>query len=147
MFFRQMGNPYANIIEECYGLDKIEFLQSHENMEVYQKAFDIIEHYFGSEDDADSKVTTALPFLLTHLAQAVDPSLCRWRRRRWTRAASSSSSSRRTPTAPPPAAAPPSSSSSTSSEKRQSSTNRKGEGKKRPQQQRTPSATQTRQCS
>lgn len=50
------GNPYANLVEECYGLDKIEFLQSHENMEIYQKAFDIIEHYFGSEEDDDSKV-------------------------------------------------------------------------------------------
>jgi len=49
-------NPYAVQIEECYGLDKIEFLQSHENLEIYQKAFDIIERYFGSEDDADSKV-------------------------------------------------------------------------------------------
>ncbi|GFT69832.1 putative RNA-directed DNA polymerase from transposon X-element, partial [Nephila pilipes] len=34
-------------------LDKIEYLQSHENMEIYQKAFDIIEHYFGlDEEDA-----------------------------------------------------------------------------------------------
>ncbi|NXY39453.1 IMA7 protein, partial [Pomatorhinus ruficollis] len=33
-------------------LDKIEFLQSHENQEIYQKAFDLIEHYFGVEDDA-----------------------------------------------------------------------------------------------
>lgn len=37
------------------GLDKIEFLQSHENMDIYQKAFDIIEHYFGSEDE-DARV-------------------------------------------------------------------------------------------
>jgi len=44
-------NPYAVQIEECYGLDKIEFLQSHENLDIYQKAFDIIEHYFGSEED------------------------------------------------------------------------------------------------
>ena len=36
-------NPYAVQIEECYGLDKIEFLQSHENLDIYQKAFDIIE--------------------------------------------------------------------------------------------------------
>lgn len=34
------------------GLDKIEFLQSHENQEIYQKAFDLIEHYFGVEDDS-----------------------------------------------------------------------------------------------
>lgn len=33
------------------GLDKIEYLQSHENIEVYQKAFHIIETYFGVDDD------------------------------------------------------------------------------------------------
>lgn len=33
------------------GLDKIEFLQSHENVEIYQKAFEIIERYFGTEDE------------------------------------------------------------------------------------------------
>ncbi|KAF3831869.1 hypothetical protein GH733_000681 [Mirounga leonina] len=38
------------------GLDKIEFLQSHENQEIYQKAFDLIEHYFGVEEDDPSIV-------------------------------------------------------------------------------------------
>ncbi|KAL1139718.1 hypothetical protein AAG570_006696 [Ranatra chinensis] len=52
-------NPYAVFIEECYGLDKIEFLQSHENIEIYQKAFDIIERYFGSEDE-DSRVAPSV---------------------------------------------------------------------------------------
>ncbi|KAM4866089.1 importin subunit alpha-6 isoform 1-T1 [Thomomys bottae] len=49
-------NPYCAHIEEAYGLDKIEFLQSHENQEIYQKAFDLIEHYFGVEDDDSSIV-------------------------------------------------------------------------------------------
>lgn len=44
-------NPYAVMIEECYGLDKIEFLQSHENRDIYQKAFDMIERYFGTEEE------------------------------------------------------------------------------------------------
>ncbi|XP_018615435.1 importin subunit alpha-7 [Scleropages formosus] len=44
-------NPYCSLIEEAYGLDKIEFLQSHENQEIYQKAFDLIERYFGVEED------------------------------------------------------------------------------------------------
>jgi len=44
-------NPFAVMIEECYGLDKIEYLQSHDNQDIYQKAFDIIERYFGTEDE------------------------------------------------------------------------------------------------
>uniref|UniRef100_A0A4W6C6H2 Importin subunit alpha n=1 Tax=Lates calcarifer TaxID=8187 RepID=A0A4W6C6H2_LATCA len=47
-------NPYCSLIEEAYGLDKIEFLQSHDNQEIYQKAFDLIEHYFGVEDEDNS---------------------------------------------------------------------------------------------
>uniref|UniRef100_A0A7N8X3P6 Importin subunit alpha n=1 Tax=Mastacembelus armatus TaxID=205130 RepID=A0A7N8X3P6_9TELE len=47
-------NPYCSLIEEAYGLDKIEFLQSHDNQEIYQKAFDLIEHYFGVEDEDSS---------------------------------------------------------------------------------------------
>ncbi|XP_061377454.1 importin subunit alpha-7 [Danaus plexippus] len=44
-------NPFATLIEECFGVDKIEFLQSHENLEIYQKSFEIIENYFGSEGE------------------------------------------------------------------------------------------------
>ncbi|CAF4292176.1 unnamed protein product, partial [Rotaria socialis] len=44
-------NAYAMMIEECYGLDKIEYLQSHENIEIYQKAFHLIETYFGVDED------------------------------------------------------------------------------------------------
>lgn len=52
-------NYYANLVEECCGLDKIEFLQSHENLDIYRKAFDIIERYFGSEED-DSRVAPSV---------------------------------------------------------------------------------------
>ncbi|RLV98926.1 hypothetical protein DV515_00010188, partial [Chloebia gouldiae] len=55
-------NPYCALIEEAYGLDKIEFLQSHENQEIYQKAFDLIEHYFGTEDEDSSIAPQALYF-------------------------------------------------------------------------------------
>ena len=48
-------NPYASILEECGGLDKIEYLQSHDNEEVYQKAFEIIDKYFGAEEE-DSNI-------------------------------------------------------------------------------------------
>ena len=48
-------NPYAMAIEECGGLDKIEYLQSHENLDIYKKAYCIIEQYFGSEEE-DARV-------------------------------------------------------------------------------------------
>lgn len=38
------------------GLDKIEFLQSHNIREIYQKAFYIIEQYFNSEEEEDGRV-------------------------------------------------------------------------------------------
>lgn len=41
------------------GLDKIEFLQSHENVEIYQKAFEIIRNYFGTEEE-DVRVAPAV---------------------------------------------------------------------------------------
>uniref|UniRef100_A0A6P4FLY1 Importin subunit alpha n=1 Tax=Drosophila rhopaloa TaxID=1041015 RepID=A0A6P4FLY1_DRORH len=45
-------NPYGLAIEECGGLEKIEFLQGHENREIYQKSFDIIGRFFefGEEE-------------------------------------------------------------------------------------------------
>lgn len=36
------------------GLDKLEFLQGHENQEIYQKAFDLIERYFNTDDEDPS---------------------------------------------------------------------------------------------
>uniref|UniRef100_A0A8C5G761 Importin subunit alpha n=1 Tax=Gouania willdenowi TaxID=441366 RepID=A0A8C5G761_GOUWI len=44
-------NPYCALIEEAYGLDKLEFLQGHDNQDIYQKAFDLIERFFNTDDE------------------------------------------------------------------------------------------------
>lgn len=43
------ADQLANMIEECSGLDKIENLQNHDNIEIYKLAYDIIEHYFNGD--------------------------------------------------------------------------------------------------
>lgn len=44
-------NEYADIVEECGGLDTLEELQRHENEEVYEKSVKILQNYFESEED------------------------------------------------------------------------------------------------
>uniref|UniRef100_T1GYW0 Importin subunit alpha n=1 Tax=Megaselia scalaris TaxID=36166 RepID=T1GYW0_MEGSC len=41
----------ANIIEECEGLERIEKLQNHENVDIYKLAYEIIEQYFSEESE------------------------------------------------------------------------------------------------
>ncbi|KAJ0078925.1 hypothetical protein Patl1_22444 [Pistacia atlantica] len=53
---REMGmnngiNLYAQMIDECEGLDKIEQLQSHDNHEIYEKVVKILERYWAEEEE------------------------------------------------------------------------------------------------
>ncbi|KAI8372163.1 armadillo-type protein [Blakeslea trispora] len=43
-------NRYALYIEECGGMELIHNLQSHDNEDVYKKAYHIIDRYFNDED-------------------------------------------------------------------------------------------------
>ncbi len=46
----------AVFIEVADGVDKIANLQMHDNAEIYQKSFSMIETYFGDEGDEDLEV-------------------------------------------------------------------------------------------
>uniref|UniRef100_A0A914VCT0 Importin subunit alpha n=1 Tax=Plectus sambesii TaxID=2011161 RepID=A0A914VCT0_9BILA len=48
------SNPFALLVEEAYGLEKLEFLLQSPNLEIYVKTFDLIEHYFSQSDQGQS---------------------------------------------------------------------------------------------
>jgi hypothetical protein len=45
------GNKHAEAVEECGGLDQIEELQRHDNVEIYHKAQQLLKSYFDSEEE------------------------------------------------------------------------------------------------
>ncbi|EKX35427.1 hypothetical protein GUITHDRAFT_79857 [Guillardia theta CCMP2712] len=47
-------NPFAQLLEVCGGIDKIEDLQRHENQKIYDMAVKILENYFGVDDDDEA---------------------------------------------------------------------------------------------
>ncbi len=44
------SNPYARLVDEAEGLDKIEELQNHTNEDIYEKVVAIMESFFDVED-------------------------------------------------------------------------------------------------
>ncbi|KAH7655077.1 Importin subunit alpha protein [Dioscorea alata] len=62
---RNMGtadvNPYAQMIEDAEGLDKIENLQNHDNNEIYERAVKILETYWSQEEDTAAILPNGLP--------------------------------------------------------------------------------------
>lgn len=44
-------NQYARYVEECGGMHMIHNLQQHDNLEIYKKAFNIMDKYFADEDE------------------------------------------------------------------------------------------------
>jgi len=47
------GNKYADIVEECGGVDQIETLQRHDNEEIYKKSVQILQAFYESEEEGD----------------------------------------------------------------------------------------------
>ncbi|KAH0994966.1 hypothetical protein GBA52_018830 [Prunus armeniaca] len=47
-------NLYAQLVDECEGLDKIENLQTHDNNEIYEKAVKILERYWAEEEEGQN---------------------------------------------------------------------------------------------
>ncbi|CAE6441994.1 unnamed protein product [Rhizoctonia solani] len=52
-------NQYANDIEQAGGMITIHNLQYHHNLEIYEKAFSIMDKYFSDEDDEGLGIETA----------------------------------------------------------------------------------------
>jgi len=46
-------NKYAEFVEECGGLDLIEELQRHDNEEIYNKAVNILQIYFDTQEEGE----------------------------------------------------------------------------------------------
>ena len=50
------ANPFAGMVEDADGLDKIEALQEHANEELYEKAVAVLEAYFECEEGEDQNL-------------------------------------------------------------------------------------------
>ncbi len=53
-------NQYANFVEEAGGMITIHHLQHHDNLDIYKKAFYIMDKYFP-DDDEEENITDNAP--------------------------------------------------------------------------------------
>lgn len=47
---------FAQMIEQCSGVERLECLQEHKNEDVYEKVVMLIENYFAGEDEEDQNI-------------------------------------------------------------------------------------------
>jgi importin subunit alpha-6/7 len=52
-------NKYAQYVEEAGGMVTVHNLQQHDNIDIYKKAFNIMEKYFPDEEEMDAGVSVA----------------------------------------------------------------------------------------
>lgn len=64
-------NNYAQIVEECEGLDKLETLQSHDNTEIYDKSVKIIETYWADDEAMEGAAEDQKAFNFVNNGSAV----------------------------------------------------------------------------
>jgi hypothetical protein len=50
------SNPFLMPLDEADGVDKLEALQEHANEDIYKKAVELLETYFGEDDDEDENL-------------------------------------------------------------------------------------------
>ena len=49
-------NTYAQFVEEAGGMVTIHNLQQHDNLDIYKKAFNIMDKYFPDDEDVDAGI-------------------------------------------------------------------------------------------
>lgn len=52
---QEMNKDYCSFVDECDGLEKLEKLQEHSSDDIYRKAVNIIETFFGCEDGTEDE--------------------------------------------------------------------------------------------
>eukprot|EP00475_Leptophrys_vorax_P033887 TRINITY_DN539_c0_g1_i1.p1 TRINITY_DN539_c0_g1~~TRINITY_DN539_c0_g1_i1.p1 ORF type:complete len:534 (-),score=177.11 TRINITY_DN539_c0_g1_i1:116-1717(-) len=53
-------NLFAQFVEECGGVDKLEQLQHHENLDVYRKVADILRKFFDADEQGEADLAPAI---------------------------------------------------------------------------------------